>query len=239
MAFSLPIYRKPDFDALELKNAPDARWAYAPKDGVAPEGFHSTSMYPEYFKLEGIWRLTPESRMDASVVWREDGRLDVVENRNLKQGDRVILGRTEKGADGIYLHTKGFEAPEDAHDDQFVFRQGRSRETSYARDYDHLMELLRYEKEHGNILWVMGPAFAFDYDARRAMQRLIESGYAHGLLAGNALATHDLEGALLHTALGQDIYTQKSHPNGAPDRPASGRPDASRAYCADAGTGQG
>ena len=76
------------------------------------------------------------------------------------------------------------------------------------------MELLRYEKEHGNILWVMGPAFAFDYDARRAMQRLIENGYAHGLLAGNALATHDLEGALLHTALGQDIYTQKSHPNG-------------------------
>ena len=54
MAFSLPIYRKPDFDALELKNAPDARWAYAPKDGVAPEGFHSTSMYPEYFKLEGV-----------------------------------------------------------------------------------------------------------------------------------------------------------------------------------------
>lgn len=60
----------------------------------------------------------------------------------------------------------------------------------------------------------MGPAFAFDYDARWAMQKLIENGYAHGLLAGNALATHDLEGALLHTALGQDIYTQKSHPNG-------------------------
>ena len=94
MAFSLPIYRKPNFDALELKNAPDARWAYAPKDGVAPEGFHSTSMYPEYFKLDGVWRLAPESRMDASVVWREDGRLDVVENRNLKQGDHVILGRT-------------------------------------------------------------------------------------------------------------------------------------------------
>lgn len=36
----------------------------------------------------------------------------------------------------------------------------------------------------------------------------------HGLLAGNALATHDLEGSLLHTALGQDIYTQESRPNG-------------------------
>ena len=166
MAFSLPAYHAPDFAALGLMRSPDAAWAPAPKDGVAPEGFHSTSMYPEYFKVEGQWRLAEESRMDASVVLRENGRLDVVENRNLKQGDRVILGRTEKGEDGIYLHTKGFENPEAAHDDQFVFRQGRSRETSYARDYDHLMELLRYEKEHGNILWVMGPAFAFDYDAR-------------------------------------------------------------------------
>lgn len=46
------------------------------------------------------------------------------------------------------------------------------------------------------------------------MQALIENGYAHGLMAGNALATHDLEGAYLHTALGQDIYSQKSMPNG-------------------------
>lgn len=42
----------------------------------------------------------------------------------------------------------------------------------------------------------------------------MENGYVHGLMAGNALATHDLEGAYLHTALGQDIYTQKSMPNG-------------------------
>ena len=111
MAFSLPIYRKPDFDALELKNAPDARWAYAPKDGVAPEGFHSTSMYPEYFKLEGVWRLATESRMDASVVWREDGRLDVVENRNLKQGDRVILGRTERAQTGFISTQRGLKIP--------------------------------------------------------------------------------------------------------------------------------
>ena len=41
------------------------------------------------------------------------------------------------------------------------------------------------------------------------MQALIDNGYCHGLLAGNALATHDLEAALLHTALGQDIYTQQ------------------------------
>ena len=59
-----------------------------------------------------------------------------------------------------------------------------------------------------------GPAFAFDHDARKAMQLLIDHGYAHGILGGNALATHDLEAAYLGTALGQDIYTQKSQPNG-------------------------
>ena len=126
----------------------------------------------------------------------------------------MILGRTEKGEEGIYLHTTGFENPEETQKDQFVFRQGRSRETSYARDYDRLFELLNYEREHGNILWVMGPAFAFDADARRAMEAMVENGYVDGLMAGNALATHDLEGAMFHTALGQDIYTQKSHPNG-------------------------
>ena len=84
------------------------------------------------------------------------------------------------------MHCNGFTAEGDEMDDQFVFRQGRSRETSYARDYDNLFELLRHEREHGNIVWVMGPAFSFDYDARAAMQALVENGYAHGLMAGNA-----------------------------------------------------
>ena len=214
MAFEFPKYHAPDFTQEKFRTAPDAAWAVVERDGVAPEGYHSTSMYPEYFKVEGEWKLAEESRMDSSVVIRPDRTLAVVENRNLKAGDHVVLGRTENGEEGIYMHCHGFEEPGEALDDQFVFRQGRSRETSYAKDYDRLIELLRYEKKHGSILWVMGPAFAFDEDARKAMQALVENGYAHGLMAGNALATHDLEGALLHTALGQDIYTQKSQPNG-------------------------
>ena len=171
-------------------------------------------MYPEYFKINGKWTLAKESRMDSSVVLCDSGELKVIENRNLEIGDKVILGRTENAEEGIYLHASGFEDPDDTENDQFVFRQGRSRETSYARDYDRLFELLEYEKEHGNIVWVMGPAFSFDADARRAMQAMVENGYVDGLMAGNALATHDLEGAMFHTALGQDIYTQKSQPNG-------------------------
>ena len=212
--FNIPEYKKPDFSEDRFKNAPDVKWSVVETDGVAPENYHSTSMYPEYFKIGGEWKLPEKSRMDSSVVWKEDGSLEVVENRNLKKGDRVLLGRTERAEEGIYLHTKGFISSEESADDKFVFRQGRSRETSYARDYDRLFELLNYERGHGNIVWVMGPAFAFDADARRAMQAMVENGYVDGLMAGNALATHDLEGAMFHTALGQDIYTQRSHTNG-------------------------
>ena len=214
MSFQIHSYHHPDFSQDVFVRSPDAAVMDAPKDGVAPEFFHSTSMYPEYFKIGGRWILAEESRMDSCVVLRDHNVLQVVEPRNLKQGDRVIVGRTEKAEEGIYMHCCGFENEEEGIDDHFVFRQGRSRETSYARDYDRLFDLLRYEKEHGNILWVMGPAVSFDADARNAMSALIGNGFAHGLMAGNALATHDLEGALFHTALGQDIYTQRSRPNG-------------------------
>ena len=212
--FQLPEYRKPDFTEKRFTDAPDAAWEDVTVMGVAPENYHSTSMYPEYFKINGNWVLARESRMDSSVVICGEDQVKVVENRNLEVGDRVIVGRTENGEEGIYLHSTGFETPGEEGEDQFSFRQGRSRETSYARDYDRLFELLKYEREHGNIVWVMGPAFSFDADARRAMQAMIENGYVDGLMAGNALATHDLEGAMFHTALGQDIYTQKSQPGG-------------------------
>lgn len=212
--FQMPEYHEPDFTEEVFVNAPDAVTAVVEVDGIAPEGYHSTSMYPEYYKIGGKWVLAGESRMDSSPVVREDGHVDIVENRNLKAGDRVILGRTENGEDGIFVWTEGFLTVEEQAE-KFLFRQGRSRETSYAMDYDRLIGLLRYERAHyGNVVWVMGPAFSFDAGAREAMQRLIEAGYVNGIMAGNALATHDLEGALLHTALGQDIYTQKSCPNG-------------------------
>ena len=60
----------------------------------------------------------------------------------------------------------------------------------------------------------MGPACAFDADARSAFAALVREGFVDGILAGNALATHDLEAGYRGTALGQDVYTQRSVPNG-------------------------
>lgn len=212
MSFTLPAYHPPRFDAPQFQTAPNAGLAPAPQDGVAPQGYHATSIFPEYFKIDGQWLLAEESRMDCVAVLR-GGKIAVVEFRNLKAGDQVVLGRTEDGSQGIYVHAGGFQE-ESGGQETFAFRQGRSRETAYSMDYDSIYELLRYEREHGYIIWVMGPACAFDADSRNAFASLVRGGYVHALLAGNALATHDLEAGYLRTALGQDIYTQRSQPNG-------------------------
>ncbi len=213
MKFKMPVYKEPDFAAETLQNCPDAVIVPVVKAGVAPQNFHATTIFPEYFRIGGKWVLLGQSRMDGVVVLHEDGRTEVKEFRRLAVGDRVFTGRTEDGSEGILIHATGFHQGEsDA--DTFAFRTGRSRETSYSRDYDRLYELLKYEKEHGHIVWVLGPAVVFDSDSKMAMISLIENGYVDAILAGNALATHDLEGSLFQTALGQDIYTQESLANG-------------------------
>ena len=210
--FSLKPYFPPDFSEPRFQNAPETVLKPEPFDGVAPEHYHAMSIFPEYFKIGGQWLLAEESRMDCVAVY-ENGKIAVREFRLLKKGDLIVTGRTENCEEGIYMYPDGFREQK-AEKDTFAFRQNRSRETAFSRDYDELYELLKYERDHGKIVWVMGPAFAFDADARRAMSKLIGNGYVHAVLAGNALATHDLEGAYLRTALGQDIYTQESMPNG-------------------------
>lgn len=210
MAFSLPPYNPPDFDQPSLKEAPTVVFKPAPEDGVAPDMYHATSVYPEYFHTApGRWQLITESRMDCVVVKEPDGSLSVKEFRNLKMDEAVACGRRENGEDGIFVQTGAFDFP-DRVSEKFAFRSHLTRETSFSIDYDELYALLEHERENGFIVWVLGPAVVFDHDARGAFVALIESGYVHALLAGNALATHDVEGALFGTALGQELYSKQT-----------------------------
>ena len=209
----LASYQPPDFSTQPLSDSPYAETVPAPADGIAPEQFHATSNLPEYINLEGHgWLLAPESRMDAVLV-ADQGKLQVTEPRNLKKDDPVVVGRTENGEQGIFVHADGFLQPEES-EDKFTFRSRGTRETPFSRSYDDLYSTLRYDRDHGHIVWVLGPAVSFDKDSRESMQGLIEGGYCHALMAGNALATHDLEASRFGTGLGQDIYNQQLVPLG-------------------------
>ena len=211
--FYLKEYSPPDFKAPELANAPDAALVAAPMDGVAPDNYHATTIFPEYFKVNGKWLLAKESRMDCLAVY-ENEQVFVREFRHIKKGVPVFIGRSENGSQGIFVHTNGFDDIKKENRESFAFRQGRSRETAFSIQYDFLYEQLRYEKDNGYIVWVTGPACTFDADSRNALAGLCANGYVHALLAGNALATHDLEVAYKKSALGQDIYSQITYPNG-------------------------
>lgn len=213
MKFKLPKYCPPDFTKEPFVSAPNVITEKVILEGTAPENYHATSIYPEYFKIDGEWILASGSRMDSAVVVKENKTLEIKEFRNLHIGDKVVLGRRENTEDGILVYVDGFKSTS-TEEQSFAFRASRTRESSYSKDYDSLYELLKYEKENGYILWVLGPAVVFDHDSKKAMSDLIDNGYVHALFAGNALATHDLEGSVLKTALGQDIYTQYSVFNG-------------------------
>ena len=143
-----------------FSQAPDAVLVPSPQDKVAPEQYHATTIFPEYFKIGGQWLLAKESRMDCVAVY-ENGNISIREFRRLKKGDLVVVGRTEDASEGIFVYLDGFSAEESGSAEAFSFRQGRSRETAYSRDYDSLYDLLRHEKEHGYITWVLGYCLRF------------------------------------------------------------------------------
>lgn len=206
-------YVHPDFTRPDLAAAPVARVEPAPADGVLPDRFHATSNHPEYVHVGGgEWLLAREGRMDGVMLLRWGG-VEIVEPRLVRKGDPVVIGRSEDGQEGIYVHDRGFTTSGGT-GDKFAFHTRNTRETPFSRSYDTLYDILRNDREHGYIVWVLGPAVAFDRDSRDAMTCMIEQGYCHALLTGNALATHDLEAALFHTGLGQDIYTRRLQPGG-------------------------
>ena len=212
--FKLPEYVPPDFSRPCFLEAPDAAVSPAMADGLLPDDFHATTIYPEYIRIGGQWRLIEAPRMDCAVVIR-GGAPWAVEPRLVRAGDAVVTGRQEDGSHGVYVDDQAFVRDRQGVAAQsFAFRTGRSRESSYSLDYDLLYDILRHDRDHGYIVWVLGPATVFDHDARRAMARIIRHGYAHALFAGNALATHDLEASLYETALGQHIYTKEPVPDG-------------------------
>lgn len=214
MPFDLPAYVEPDFSAPPLADAPTAVFRPVEQPGVAPEDYHATAIFPEYYHLEpGVWKMPARSRMDCVVVRTPDGELLAKEFRNLVPGEMVACGRTEDGQDGIYVHTEPF-GTNALEREKFAFRTRMTRETSFSIDYDELYDLLEYERDNGFICWVLGPAIVFDLDSRQAMADLVSDGFVQGLLAGNALATHDIEASFYDTALGQRIYTKQSAPLG-------------------------
>lgn len=168
------------------------------QDGCAPSEVYLTTNRIEFFYSEGEWRLPAQPRMDG-VVRRGSQRLQVVEMNKLKPEESVVLGCSEDGSEGIYVTSMQQAAGNT--DGHFGFMtSGVSRERRV--DYSHLASVLENAREGiGKIVWVMGPA-VIHAGGIESMEWLIKHGYVGALLAGNAVAAHDIEHAMFGTSLG-------------------------------------
>src|SRR3990172_787944 len=189
----------PDFARPPFKGAPLARFEPLPADGVLPEGFFSTSNLPTYVHLDGRWVAPTRPRMDCVVV-RHGGDLETIEPRRLKRGDLVAMGEAEDGTEGIVVYAEGFlGGGHGANEFRFM-----STEVSRERpvNYEELAARLGEEKRRGgDLVWVVGPALVHSR-ARADFEWFIRNGYVQAVLAGNAVAVHDIEAAIFGTTLG-------------------------------------
>ncbi|MES2522746.1 MAG: hypothetical protein V4617_08630 [Gemmatimonadota bacterium] len=200
-------FRPPELTGEPLVGAPDARFVPAPADGVLPESFFSTTNLPTYVKVAGRWRLPLEPRMDSAIVLGADGVLRIREGRRVRAGDRVVVGSAEDGSHGVFVHAHAFTEPEDGSEFRFMTSEV-SREKPI--DYTHMARLLVEERERGGYsIWVTGPALVHSR-ARADMTWFVEQGFVGALLAGNAVAVHDIEASMFGTTLGMTGTGQAS-----------------------------
>src|SRR5687767_7166352 len=135
--------------------------------------------------------------MDSALILDAGGELWIREGRRVRKDDRVAVGKAEDGSEGIYVHSL-HEADDEG---EFKFMTSEvSREKPI--DYSLMAQILLDERDRGGYpIWVTGPALVHSR-ARSDMSWFINNGFVGALLAGNAVAVHDIEASIYGTTLG-------------------------------------
>jgi len=173
----------------------DVKTEIAPGDMIVPRGFYSTTNHPTYVHYKGTWVEVEHNHMDCLVVLR-DGRAICTPIGHIKKGDQVVIG------------TNGVRVAPPERPRQKTYFEFMSNDVSSERPSCELVrqlaeEIVRTKKAGGKIAVVCGPAIVHT-GAAPSLAWLIREGYVDVLLAGNAVAVHDIERQLFGTSLGMN-----------------------------------
>ena len=174
------------------------------QDGVAPDDFYVSTIYPTEVRVNCEWVRVQNQRMDGAIRVNADPNAPSAECvllRDLKVGDRVMVSiegiRTVKKVDS---HEGRKESKE------FSFMGAG---VSSERRVELLVEQIAWEMRQirdqgGKIVVTAGPVVIHTGGSQH-LSRLIRGGYVHALLGGNAIAVHDIEQSMMGTSLGVDM----------------------------------
>jgi lysine-ketoglutarate reductase/saccharopine dehydrogenase-like protein (TIGR00300 family) len=171
----------------------------APKDMVLPDDFYSTTNNSTQIYFDNQWISVERMMMDKCIVLDPiSKRAECKTNREVRKGDLVVTGER-----GIKIVPQ--ERPREGVDIfQFMSSTSSSERPTQQIAKKVALDIIKTKQESGKIIVVAGPVVVHS-GASDVLAKMIRMGLIDGILAGNALAVHDIENALLGTSLGMHV----------------------------------
>jgi len=172
----------------------------APRDSCVPDDFYATTNRRTQVYRGGAWCDVADMRMDGVIVeTRADLACRLI--RDVKAGEKIVCTNRS---------VRVFPLFSEQENEEFGFMASDvSSERSVDVAISRVAEALaRQKRDRGRVIVVAGPV-VIHTGGGPALAALVRGGYVTGLLAGNALAVHDLESALFGTSLGIALETGK------------------------------
>lgn len=169
------------------------------KDMVMADNFYSTTNNATQIYYDGAWIDVEGMMMDKCIVVDTKKKTAACKMiRDIRKGDMIVVG--ERGVKIIPQ-----ERPREGIDIfQFMSSSSSSERPTQQIARKVANDLYHRKRSGGKIIVVAGPVLIHS-GAAESFAKLIRMGYVNGLLAGNALAVHDVENALMGTSLGMHV----------------------------------
>ena len=184
-----------------LSDTQDAQTKIAERAACVADDFYSTTNHKTLVKVEGKWLEVAKQRMDAVIVV-EGGNPICRKLRDVKVGDAVVCGVA-----GVRVIPEFQER--DRHGFAFMTNE-ISSERRVEVGVGRIAAMMQEVKDAGGRIAVVAGPVVVHTGGSTYFQELIRNGYVNVVLAGNALAVHDVEQALFGTSLGVDLDTGKA-----------------------------
>jgi lysine-ketoglutarate reductase/saccharopine dehydrogenase-like protein (TIGR00300 family) len=193
-----------DLGAVDLpQDERDVKLEPVIQPGVAPDDFYVSTIYPTEIRINGQWVKVQNQRMDGAIAITQTPKGVVAQCkilRDLEVGESVVVD-----VQGIRTIRKT-ESREQRNTQEFSFMSaGVSSERRVELVVEQVAWELRKIRDGGGKVVVTAGPVVIHTGGGEHLAQLIREGYVQALLAGNAIAVHDIEQAMMGTSLGVDM----------------------------------
>jgi len=172
---------------------------------VLPDGFYTSTNLPTSVLVKDTWIEVENVIMDKAIVVDPLAKKAICKPiLEVKKGELVVVGDN-----GVRVTP----ASRVSRSEIFRFMTGlTSPERPIPLTASKVADRIRRAKKHGEkIVAVAGPAVVHSGGVE-PLAAMVRAGYVDVLLAGNALAVHDIEYALYGTSLGMGLKGDRHEP---------------------------